>query len=131
MSDDLRDVLASHVNEEVAVFRGSSATELVWIAGISTLGIVPMAVIIGLLIGKTNVMLSISLVVVFISIVVMATFMQYIRRGRPDGYFEHKMMIIKSSLGWGRCPFIRVNGRLDNNRTKQCFLEIKHLEEKQ
>lgn len=122
MVDELRHVLASNVNEEVAVFRGSSAGELMWMALVCTATITPVMTLIGLFIDKTMVMLSLSLVVVFLAIFVLATLMQQIRRGRPEGYFEHRMILLRSALGWGRCPFIRHHGRMDTYRTRQIIM---------
>lgn len=127
MVDELRDVLASNVNEEVAVFRGSSAGELMWMALLCTLTITPIMTIMGLFIGKGMLFFSVSLVVVFIALFVLATLMQQIRRGRPEGYFEHRVMFLRAALGWGRCPFIRHHGRMDTCRTRQIILIGKHL----
>jgi len=125
--DDLKDVLATNVNEEVAVFRGSSANELIHIAILASGIIVPIMTFLGFLIGKATIALSLSLVVVFIAIVVLCTLMQHIRRGRPEGYFEHRVILFKSRIGWGKCPFFVMDGELDNHRTKQCVLISKHL----
>lgn len=127
MVDELRDVLASNVNEEVAVFRGSSAGELMWMALICTATITPLMTGVGLFINRGMLMFSLSLVVVFVAMFVLATLMQQIRRGRPEGYFEHRMILLRSALGWGSCPFIRHDGRMDTYRSQQIILMNKHL----
>ena len=129
MADELRDVLASNVNEEVAVFRGSSASELVSMAILCVLTITPLMTIIGLIIGQGMMFFSVSLVVVFIAIFIGATVMQQVRRGRPEGYFEHRMTFLRVDLGWGGCSFIRHDGRMDCYRSKQIVVTGRNIEQ--
>lgn len=127
MDDDLRDVVASNVNEEVAVFRGSSTGELMSMAVICVAVITPTMSIIGAFFDKAIMMFSLSLVVVFVAMFLISTWMQRIRRGRPDGYFEQRIVFFRTSLGFGSCPFVRYNGQMDIYRTEQ-ILTINQIE---
>jgi len=122
VADELREVTASNVNEEVPVFRGSSAGELMSMGALFCLTITPAMTIFGLFIGKGMMLFSISLLFIFIAIFITATVMQRIRRGRPEGYFEHRMTLLRVALGWGSCSFARHDGRMDCYRSKQIIV---------
>ncbi len=129
MNKDLRDVVASNVNEEAIVFRGASTGELMSIATVSSIVIIPMFVIFGMIIGRTTIMLSLSLVAVFIAIFVLATLMQRVKRGRPDGYYQQKLILAKKRLGFGQSHFVQENGVMSTLRAEQCILVNKHLKQ--
>ncbi len=129
MNHDLRDVVASNVNEEAVVFRGASTGELMSIATVSSVVIIPVFILVGLMIGRTTIMLSLSLVAIFIAIFALATLMQRVKRGRPDGYYQQKLILFKKRTGMGQSHFIQEHGVMSTLRTKQCVLVNKHLKQ--
>ena len=129
MSDDLRDVVASNVNEEAVVVFGVTAGELMSIAAICFATIMPLALIIGVWIGKITITFTVALPIIFGCVAAISVTMQGIKRGRPEGYFLHRMAFIQHTLGLKKSHIIRANGVMSTMRTKQCILIHKHLKQ--
>jgi len=120
--DELQDVVASNVNDEVLVFRGSTTGELISIAWVSAAIIVPVAIIAGLVFGSLPLFISLALPVVFLLVFAFSTVLQVLKRGRPEGYFEHRIALIKHHLKWKKCDFVVEQGPLLTVRTKQMVM---------
>lgn len=127
MTDELKDVVASNVNEEAVVLFGSTTGELMSMAVISVAIVIPVAVVTGIIMDRLPLFVSLSLVVVFAVMAVVSRIMQVMKRGRPPGYFQHRMLILKGQFGLKRPPFVREHGVMSTIRTRQCILVHKHL----
>lgn len=117
--DALKDVLASNVNTEVLVFRGATTGELMVLAGVSTAIVVPAALVLGVMSAKVPLFISLSLPVVFILIFVCSSFLLAIKRGRPDGYFAHRLLLLAHKLKLKPSSLVVEHGRLSSHRVKQ------------
>lgn len=129
MSEELKAVIASNVNEEAVVFLGATAGELMTIASAVSLTTVPVFVIIGLLLEKATIFLTLSMVAIFLQIFVIASILQKVKRGRPDGYYQQIFMMFKGRFKIGKSSFVDANGFLSTARTQQCVLIKKHLKQ--
>jgi len=115
----LNDVLASNVNSEVLVFRGATTGELMVVAAISTAIVVPCSLLLGLATGKVPLFVSLSLPVVFASIYVCSSLLLSIKRGRPDGYFEHRFLLVLQRARLRPSSLVAEHGAMSPFRTKQ------------
>ena len=127
MENNLRDVLASNVNEEAVVVFGVTSGELMAIASICFAVIMPIAFVLGVIAGKITIFLTIALPLVFGCVAAISVIMQGIKRGRPEGYFLHRMAFINHAIGMKKSHIVRHDGVMSTIRTKQCVLVYRHL----
>lgn len=101
---DLDHILGSRMNAEPSILRGCSSTELMLVAGAATLFWVPVGVVMAFVIGPVTIGVAGALIVA--TVYVGGGLFQKIKRGRPDGYYQHWAALRLHDLGLGGSPYI-------------------------
>ncbi len=128
-SEHLSGVVATNVNEEAVILRGCTTSELIGASIACTTIIIPLFLIVGLIMGKMMICMAVGFAANFGAIFGTATLMQKMKRGRPDGYFNHWMMLIGKKIGMVKAPFVIQHGSMSIFRKKQIILLNKHLKQ--
>lgn len=104
------ETLADRLNQEPVIFRGSSSSELGMILLCAVIFWVPVALIIAAMLGAIAMGLGLSGLAVLASVFFGSTLFQRIKRGRPDNYYQHQMIIKLSEWGIRSSSLIRYHG---------------------
>ena len=91
--NDSADILADRLNNEPPIFRGLSNSELGMILKVGALFWVPTCLIVATILGKTMMGMGAAMVMLLITILVSGSLFQRIKRGRPDYYYQHYLML--------------------------------------
>ena len=105
-----KEVLADRLNSEPLIFRGCSNSELGMILFCAVVFWVPMSLMVAAAFGAVAMGLGLSGLGILATVYLGATLFQTIKRGRPDNYYQHLMMIKLNDLGFWRSKLIRRNG---------------------
>lgn len=111
------EILADRLNVEPAIFKGCSSFELGVITGMSALVWLPVSLLLAGLMGALTMGFGIAGVGVVASAVVLAGVFQRLKRGRPDGYYQQRVLIWLAARGLRRAAFVRRSGAWDIGRT--------------
>lgn len=114
---DIDEILADRLNVQPAIFRGCSSSELGTIAGLAAAVWIPICVIIAGLLGNFAIGFSIGGIMIGVTVVVVATIFQKVKRNRPDGYYQHLLMCFLEDWSIMRSKFIRRTGYWSLGRT--------------
>ena len=101
------ELLPLRLNAEPPIFRGCSLSELMLLVTIGGLSIVPSSVIICGLAGYLMMGAGIGLLLVIGWVVLGATILQKLKRGRPLGFYQLRLRLWMEDLHIRRSPFIR------------------------
>ena len=112
------ETLADRLNQEPVIFRGSTNSELGVILLCAVVFWVPVGLIIGAMMGAVVMGLGLSTLGVLLTIFFGSTFFQRIKRGRPDNYYQHLMMIKLNRIGLRKSLLILRGGTWDLGRTE-------------
>jgi conjugative transfer region protein (TIGR03750 family) len=108
--NNTHDILADRLNSEPLIFRGCSNSELGMILLCAVLFWVPVSLMIAASFGAVAMGLGLSGLGILATVYVGATLFQLVKRGRPDNYYQHLMMIRLNGLGLWRSRLIRRHG---------------------
>ena len=111
--DHSTETLADRLNQEPVIFRGSTNSELGVILLCAVAFWIPMGLIIGAFMGTIVMGLGLSTLGVLLTIFFGSTFFQRVKRGRPDNYYQHLMMIKLNRLGLRKSTLILKNNAWD------------------
>ena len=111
------DVLAERMNEEPAIFRGCSSSELGLIVGLAAAVWLPVSLLAAALVGALSMAFGLAGIAIVVSVIVTASVFQRIKRGRPEGYYQQWLLISLADLGLRRSPFIRRDGHWSIGRS--------------
>lgn len=114
---EVEEILADRLNEQPAIFRGCSSTELGAISGIAAAIWIPVCVVVAGMLGNFAIGFSIGGIMIGVTVVVMATIFQKVKRNRPDGYYQHLLFCMLEDLGVWKSKFIRRSGFWSVGRT--------------
>lgn len=114
---DVDEILADRLNEQPVIFRGCSSSELGAIAGLAAAVWIPVFVLIAGLLGNFAMGFSIGGIMIGVTVVVIATIFQKVKRNRPDGYYQHLLMCLLEDRGLWKSKFIRRTGYWSLGRT--------------
>jgi len=118
---DNTETLADRLNQEPVIFRGSTNSELGMIL-ICAVGFwLPVSLIIAALLGAVMMGLGISALGVLATVFLGSTFFQRIKRGRPDFYYQQKLIIFLNKTGLKKSSLILRGGHWDLGRTHSFF----------
>jgi conjugative transfer region protein (TIGR03750 family) len=106
--NDSAEILADRLNNEPPIFRGLSNSELGMVLKVGALFWVPTCLIVATLLGKTMMGMGAAMLMLLLTILVSGSLFQRIKRGRPDYYYQHYLMI--------RDVFLRVKTNTKNQR---------------
>ena len=121
MSND-HEILADRLNAEPAIFKGCSSSELGMIVGVAIVIWLPLSLLLAWLLGAITMGFGIAGVGVVATVVFMATLFQRIKRGRPEGYYQHWLRIRLQTMGLYRVPWVLRSGSWDIGRTQHAPL---------
>ena len=87
------ETLADRLNQEPVIFRGSTNSELGMILICAVAFWLPVSFLIGALLGAVMMGLGISAMGILATVLFGSTVFQRIKRGRPDYYYQQKLLI--------------------------------------
>jgi conjugative transfer region protein (TIGR03750 family) len=118
MPSDLNHVLAARMNEEPSILRGCSSTELMLVACCAVAFWLPIAIVLAFFIGA--VALGLAGLMIVTTVYFGGGAFQKIKRGRPDGYYQHRVDLWLHRVGLRRSSFVVFDkGMLALGRTWQ------------
>ncbi|MGS2722117.1 TIGR03750 family conjugal transfer protein [Porticoccus sp. GXU_MW_L64] len=116
-STETNDLLPIRLNAEPTIFRGCSLSELMLLVIIGSSTLVPLSVIICGLFGYLMMGVGLGLLLVIAWVVIGATVMQKLKRGRPLGYYQLRLRLWLEDCHLIRSPFIRKSQVWDIGRS--------------
>ncbi len=117
-AQDIRtEILADRLNQEPVIFRGSTNSELGMILLGATVFWLPAGLLLAGLFGAPVMGLGIATLGVLATIVFGSTGFQRIKRGRPDFYYQHVLILKLNKLGLRSSSLIARQGPWDLGRT--------------
>lgn len=100
------ETLGDRLNAEPVIFRGSTSTELLVIFTGAVAFWIPVGLFIAIVIGKIPMVLGIAAIGVLATVFFGSTLFQYLKRGRPDFYYQHRVIIKLHKLGFRKSRLI-------------------------
>ncbi len=122
---DRHDILADRLNAEPAIFKGCSSSELGVIVGVAALVWLPVSLILAGLAGAVTMGFGIAGVGIVATVLLMASLFQRLKRNRPDGYYQQRIVLWLDDRGLRRSPFVRRSGAWDIGRTAHATLPVR------
>ena len=119
MNEAHEERVADRMNCEPPIFKGCSTSELLFIAVGATAFWLPVSVLMCALLGAITMGLGIAGVGVVATVVIMASFFQKIKNGRPDGYYQQMCRVWLANKGVQACPLIFKSMHWDLGRTNR------------
>ena len=116
------DILADRLNAEPAIFKGCSSSELGVIVGVAALVWLPISLVATGLAGAITMGFGLAGIGIVATVIVMAALFQRLKRNRPDGYYQQRIVIWLDDRRLRRAPFIRRSGAWDIGRTAHATL---------
>ena len=111
------EVLAERLNAEPAIFKGCSSSELGVIVAVAALLWLPVSLALAGLAGAVTMGFGIAGVGVVATVVATASLFQRLKRNRPDGYYQQRVLLGLHDRGLRRSPFVRRAGVWDLGRS--------------
>jgi len=122
---DRHDILADRLNAEPAIFKGCSSSELGVIVGVAALVWLPVSLILAGLAGAVTMGFGIAGVGIVATVLLMASLFQRLKRNRPDGYYQQRVVLWLDDRGLRRSSFVRRSGAWDIGRTAHATLPVR------
>ena len=110
------ELLPVRLNAEPSIFRGCSLSELMLLVTVGGIALVPGSVIVCGLFGYLMMGVGIGLLLVIVWVVIGATVLQKLKRGRPLGYYQLRLRLWLEDLHLLRSSFIRQSRLWDVGR---------------
>lgn len=107
---------ADRLNCEPPIFRGCGFTELGMLVGLAVLVWLPLSVIIAALAGRLSMALGMTTLGVLATVWVAAGWLQRIKRGRPFGYYQQRLIVWLHDAGLRQTSLVRYSGDWDLGR---------------
>lgn len=104
---ETNELLPVRLNAEPSIFRGCSLSELMLLVTVGGIALVPASIIICGLFGYLMMGVGIGLLLVIAWVVIGATVLQKLKRGRPLGYYQLRLRLWLEDLHLLRSSFIR------------------------
>jgi len=104
---ELNELLPLRLNAEPPIFRGCSLSELMLLVMIGVITLIPCALIICGLLGYLMMGVGLGLLSVIGWVVIGATVLQKLKRGRPQGFYQLRLRLWLEDLHLWHSPFIR------------------------
>lgn len=100
-------LLPLRLNAEPSIFRGCSLSELMLLLSIGGAVLVPSSIVICGLFGYLMMGVGVGLLLMIVWVVIGATVLQKLKRGRPLGYYQLRLRLWIEDLHLLRPSFIR------------------------
>ena len=107
------------------IFKGCSASELGGIVGVAALVWLPLSLILAGLAGAVTMGFGLAGIGIVATVLVTASLFQRLKRNRPDGYYQQRIVLWLDDRGMKRAPFIRRSGSWDIGRTGHATLPLR------
>ena len=104
---ETNELLPVRLNAEPSIFKGCSLSELMLLVTVGGIVLVPCSVIVCGLFGYLMMGAGIGLLLVIAWIVIGATVLQKLKRGRPLGFYQLRLRVWLEDLHLLRSSFIR------------------------
>lgn len=111
------EILADRLNAEPAIFKGCASSELGIIVGVAALVWLPVSLIVAGLAGAVTMGFGLAGVGIVATVLLMASLFQRLKRNRPDGYYQQRLVLWLDDKGLWRSPVVRRSGDWDIGRT--------------
>jgi conjugative transfer region protein (TIGR03750 family) len=119
---DSREVLADRLNAEPVIFKGCSSTELGLIVGLAAAVWLPLSLLVAGGLGAVTMGFGLAGIGIVATVLLVASLFQGLKRNRPDGYYQQRVMIWLHTRGLRRAPFVLRSGAWDIGRTADASL---------
>ena len=110
-------LLPLRLNAEPTIFRGCSLSELMLLVSVGTIALIPSSVIVCGFFGYLMMGVGIGLLLVIAWVVIGATVLQKLKRGRPLGYYQLRLRLWLEDFHLLRPTFIRQSQVWDIGRS--------------
>ena len=110
-------LLAERLNVAPCIFRGCSSGELLVLAASASCVWLPLCVLLTWLAGSPGMGLGLAGVAIVANVVLGAGALARLKRGRPEGYYQHRVRLLLARAGVVRSPFIDRQGVWSLGRT--------------
>ena len=107
MTTKRNELLPLRLNAEPSIFRGCSLSELMMLVTSGGVVLVPLSVIVCGLMGYLMMGVGIGLLLIIAWVVIGATVLQKLKRGRPLGFYQLRLRLWLEDWHLIRSPFIR------------------------
>lgn len=114
---DEHDILAERLNAEPVIFKGCGSSELAYLLVVAVAFWFPVSIVLATLLGAPAMGIGSSAVGVLATVWFMAGVLQRLKRGRPDGYYQQRIVVWLHDHKLRRSPLIRASGAWDIGRT--------------
>lgn len=109
---------AERLNAEPPIFRGCTSTELGVIVLVAILIWLPLGFLLASLVNAVTMGMGIAALGVLASVFSVATLFQRIKRGRPEGYYQQRLVTWLHDRGLRRSRLIRRSGAWSIGRSR-------------
>ena len=116
------DILAERLNAEPAILKGCSSSELGVIVGVAALVWLPLGLLLAGLAGAVTLGFGIAGLGIVGTVVTTASLFQRLKRNRPDGYYQQRVVVWLHDRGCRRSSVVRRSGAWDIGRTSDATL---------
>ncbi len=110
------DILPERLNAEPAIFKGCSSTELGVIVLIATVVWLPLGLLLAASVGAITMGFGIAGIGVIGTVIGVAVLFQHLKRNRPDGYYQQRVVLWLHVRGLRRSRLIQRGGVWDLGR---------------
>lgn len=125
--DNLDRVIASNVNNEPVVFRGCTTSEMLGVFAVSCLIVLPVFITAGVMMGNLGLMIGAAMMgILFVSLIGLSL-LGGVKRGKPEGYYQHRWSLLSSRYFGGKKQFVDVDGVMGVERDRTTILAKHHL----
>jgi conjugative transfer region protein (TIGR03750 family) len=111
--------LPDRLNGEPIVFRGLTTTELGALAGLSVAFWLPLGLAVCATLGYLMMGFGLAGLLTVGTVWVASTWIQALKRGKPDGYHLLRLQLLLHDLKLRTSPFIRYSGLWDIRRSRR------------
>ncbi len=110
------DILPERLNAEPAIFKGCSSSELGVIVLSAIVVWLPGSLVLAAALGAVTMGFGLAGIGVVGTVIGVATGFQSIKRNRPDGYYQQRLVLWLQGKGWRRSPLVQRSGIWDLGR---------------
>lgn len=110
MQDSTDQLLATRLDAEPPIFRGCSSSELGMILGLSVCAWLPASLVVTGLLDALTLGVGVAAVGVLATVFAVASAFQRVKRNRPDGYYQQRIVAWLHDTGLHRSPLVRRSG---------------------
>jgi conjugative transfer region protein (TIGR03750 family) len=114
---DRHQILADRLNTEPAIFKGCSSSELGIIVAVAALLWLPLSLVLAGLAGAITMGFGITGIGIVATVYVAGGVFQRLKRNRPEGYYQQRLLLWLAEQGLKQSPFVRRSGAWDIGRT--------------